>query len=156
MRPGLAALVALRGRSFARLRGDGSMIGAPVDAVGGDWPVARGPFDPRVSPDGKRIAYWFTGRRRFCLPIEPSCSLQDTDVSAYADVGRVTDPLELGAVRDARKGTLRLRVPLNRRARRVLARRDRLALRLRVAVCAPERTRAIARRSVTLRAVKVS
>jgi hypothetical protein len=96
-------IVALRGRSFVRLRGDGSMIGAPVAAVGGDWIVARGPFDPRVSPDGLRIAYWFTGRRRFCLPIDPSCSVQDSDVTAYAHADRVTDPLELGAVRAYRE-----------------------------------------------------
>ena len=74
-----------------------------MQAVGGDWLVARGPFDPRVSPDGVRIAYWFTGRRGLCLPTQPSCSLQDTDVSAYAYAGRVTDPLELGAVRDHRE-----------------------------------------------------
>ena len=39
----------------------------------------------------------------FCLPIEPGCSVQDTDVTAYAYAGRVTDPLELGAVRDRRQ-----------------------------------------------------
>jgi len=86
-----------------RLRGDGSTIGAPVEAVGGDRLVAKGPFDPRVSPDGLRIAYWFVGRRGFCLPIQPSCSVQDTDVTAYANAGRVTDPLELGAVRNYRQ-----------------------------------------------------
>ena len=59
-------------------------------------------------------------------------------------------------VRRARTGTLRLRVPLNRRARRALARRGRLALRLRIAVSAPGRAPAIARRRVTLRPVKAS
>ena len=96
-------IVALRGGSFVRLRSDGSMLEAPVDAVGGNWLVASGPFDPRVSPDGLRIAYWFVGRRGFCLPIQPSCSVQDTDVTAYANAGRVTDPLELGAVRNYRQ-----------------------------------------------------
>lgn len=59
-------------------------------------------------------------------------------------------------VRRARKGTLRVRVPLDRRARRALARRGRLALRLRVVVTAPGRTTGIARRRVALRRVKSS
>ena len=96
-------IVALNGGSFVRLRGDGAVIGMPMRAVGGEWIVARGPFDARVSPDGARIAYWFTGRRRFCLPIDPRCSVQDSDVTAYAYADRVTDPLELGAVRDYRE-----------------------------------------------------
>ena len=96
-------IVALLGRSFVRLRSDGTIIGGPVQAVGGDWIVSRGPFDPRVSPDGLKIAYWFTGRRRACLPTEPSCSLSDSDVTAYAYADRVTDPLELGTVRDYRE-----------------------------------------------------
>jgi hypothetical protein len=78
-------------------------VGMPVDAVGGDWVVAGGPYGARVSPDGVKVAYWFTGRRRFCLPIEPGCSLQDSDVTAYAYADRVTDPLELGVVRDRRE-----------------------------------------------------
>ena len=96
-------IVALRGRSFVRLRGDGTPIEPPVEAIGGDWMVAGGPSDARVSPDGLRIAYWFTGRRRFCLPVETACSLNDSDVTAYAHAGRVTDPLELGVVRDYRE-----------------------------------------------------
>ena len=95
-------IVALRGGMFARLRPDGAAVGTPVQAVAGSWLVSGGPYDARVSPDGLKIAYWFTGRRQLCLPIEPSCSLQDTDVSAYAFTGRATDPLELGGVRGRR------------------------------------------------------
>ena len=95
-------IVALRGRSFVRLRPDGATIGTPLDAVGGDWIVGSGPFDARVSPDGLKIAYWFTGRRRFCLPPQAGCS-QDTDVSAYAFATRVTDPLELAVMLDRRR-----------------------------------------------------
>jgi len=95
-------IVALRGSSFARLRTDGAAIGMPVQAIGGDWLVASGPYDARASPDGLKIAYWFSGRRRLCLPIEPSCSLEDSVVAAYAHAGRVTDPLELGTVRGRR------------------------------------------------------
>ena len=96
-------IVALRGGTFARLRPDGVAVGGPVQAIGGDWIVGGGPYDARVSPDGLRIAYWFTGRRRFCLPLDPSCAVQDTETAAYAFAGRVTDPLELGAVRDRRQ-----------------------------------------------------
>jgi hypothetical protein len=96
-------IVALRGRSFVRLRPDGAAIGMPLEAIGGGWVVASGPYDARVSPDGLKVAYWFTGRRRFCLPPQPACSLQDTDVSAYAIANRVTDPLELGVVRERRQ-----------------------------------------------------
>lgn len=103
-------IVALRGGSFVRLNHDGGMIGAPMQAVGGDWLVASGPLDARVSRDGVRIAYWFTGRRRFCLPLDSSCSVQDSDVTAYAYAGRVTDPLELGTVRNyrSRRGSARI------------------------------------------------
>ena len=95
-------IVALRGRTFVRLRTDGGPVGMPTDAVGGDWIVGGGPYDARVSPDGLKIAYWFSGRRRVCLPIEPSCSFEDRELAAYAYSDRATDPLELGAVRERR------------------------------------------------------
>ena len=96
-------IVALRGRSFVRLRPDGAAIGMPLDAIGGDWIVGGGPYDARVSPDGLKIAYWFTGPAALLPAAEPGCSLQDTDVTAYAYASRVTDPLELGVVRDRRQ-----------------------------------------------------
>ena len=57
-------IVALRGSALVRLRPDGAAVGAPIAAVGGNWIVAKGPYDARVSPDGLKVAYWFTGRRR--------------------------------------------------------------------------------------------
>jgi hypothetical protein len=95
-------IVALRGSSFVRLRTDGAPVGTPTDAIGGDWLVAGGPYDARVSPDGLKIAYWFSGRRRACLPLDPSCSFEDRELAAYAYADRTTDPLELGAVRERR------------------------------------------------------
>jgi hypothetical protein len=59
-------------------------------------------------------------------------------------------------VRRAHAGTLRVRVPLNRRARGALERRGRISLRLRLTVRAPGRATGTARRGVTLRAVKHS
>ena len=96
-------IVALRGNAFLRLRPDGAAVGDPTAAVAGNWVVARGPYDARVAPDGLRIAYWFIGRRAFCLPLEPSCSVDDTEVAAYAYATRMTDPLELGALRGRRQ-----------------------------------------------------
>jgi hypothetical protein len=49
-------IVALRGRMFVRLRPDGAAIGAPLEAIGGDWIVGGGPYDARVSPEGLKIA----------------------------------------------------------------------------------------------------
>ena len=54
------------------------------------------------------------------------------DAAAARPAGRVVR-------RRARRGTLRLRVPLNAKAQRALARSGRLALRLRVTVRAPGR-----------------
>ena len=87
-------IVALRGRSFVRLRPDGAAIGSRR-RVGGDWswrrPVRRAGVARRLrSPTGSPA-----GGASACRS-SPSCSLQDTDVTAYAYAGRVTDPLELG------------------------------------------------------------
>ena len=109
-----------RVRAAAAGRRRGRRVRSP--AVGGNWVVARGPYDARVAPDGMRIAYWFVGRRTFCLPLEPSCSVDDTEVAAYAYATRVTDPLELGALRGRRQPSWygvwpRARVPPRRRDR---------------------------------------
>jgi hypothetical protein len=85
--------------------------------------VASGPYDARVSPDGLKVAYWFTGRRRFCLPIDPSCSVRETDTAAYAFTDRVTDPLELGVVRELGKPAAR-KPPRAFRSLRVARRGD--------------------------------
>jgi hypothetical protein len=53
--------------------------------------------------------------------------------------------------RRARRGTLRLRVPLNAKAKRALARTGQLALRLHVTVRAPGRATTTARRKVLVR-----
>jgi hypothetical protein len=96
-------VVALRGGAFVRFRLDGTAVGTPVDAIPDNWMVASGPHDARVSPDGGKVAYWFTGRRRFCLPLEPTCPVTDSEFAAYAYVDRVTDPLELGPLSGRRQ-----------------------------------------------------
>ena len=97
-------IVALRGRSFVRLRPDGAAIGMPLDAIGGDWVVSGGPYDARVAPDGLRIAYWFTGPAAL-LPADSSrVARSRTPTSPPTRTpDRVTDPLELGVVRERRQ-----------------------------------------------------
>ncbi len=61
-------IVAQRAGTFVRMTRSGRPIGAPVAVVGGagglNVPGAHlfGPYDPRVSPDGARIAYWFVAQ----------------------------------------------------------------------------------------------
>src|SRR6476619_3260954 len=58
-----------RGR-FVRLTRSGRHIGAPFSAAVGQSGnvTAFGPWDPQVSPDGKRIAYW-RGIQRLDAPV---------------------------------------------------------------------------------------
>jgi hypothetical protein len=63
-------IVAQHGGSFYRLTRSGAQIGNPVGGIGGDAVLPPGmtdgtnkfygPYDPKVSPDGTQIAYWFT------------------------------------------------------------------------------------------------
>lgn len=55
-------IVALHGKQLVRMDRGGRQIGAPVAGMGstqGTGDQFYGPYEPRVSPDGKRIAYWF-------------------------------------------------------------------------------------------------
>ena len=57
-------IVALRGARSCGCAPTAPRSARRSQAVGGDWIVAKGPYDARVSPDGLKVAYWFTGRRR--------------------------------------------------------------------------------------------
>ena len=52
-------IVALRARQFVRMDRSGHLRNAPIDAIGTSGGNFYGPYEPRVSPDGTRIAYWF-------------------------------------------------------------------------------------------------
>ena len=102
-------ILAKHGSHFVRLRPDGTRIGAPVPGLGSDYShsgnvfVMSGPNDPRISPDGKRFAYWISVRGMVTCPIwDPGCSYQDTDYTIVSRVDRFTAPQELGVVRDYR------------------------------------------------------
>jgi hypothetical protein len=54
-------VLALRGTRFYRFDHNGQPLGAPLDSVLTNPPNpsgAVGPFDPQISPDGTKIAYW--------------------------------------------------------------------------------------------------
>jgi hypothetical protein len=95
--------------AFVRLRPDGSRVGAPVPGVGtdarhsGNVTVMAGPTAPKISPDGRRFAYWISARGLTDCPIwDPGCSFQDTDYTIVSHVDRFTEPGELGAVNSYR------------------------------------------------------
>ena len=50
-------IVALRARQFVRMDRSGHQLNAPIDAIGTSGGNFYGPYEPRVSPDGTRIAY---------------------------------------------------------------------------------------------------
>jgi hypothetical protein len=62
-------IVALRDHKFVRMTRSGQPIGQPVPGMGGDTPAPAGwsdgrdkfvgPYEPKASPDGRQIAYWF-------------------------------------------------------------------------------------------------
>ena len=78
-------IVALRGGSFVRLRGDGGVVGAPIAAVGGDWIVARGPVR-RAGLAGRHADRVLVHRPPPLLPAaaSPAARSQDSEVAAYA------------------------------------------------------------------------
>ena len=138
-----------------RLAAGSDPFWGPADVPGAP---AAGPRPPAGKPAGRRPGRAFRSLRIARHQRGRAVRLRLRIVRGPA---RVDARLTLGGrrvgrtvVRRARKGTRRVRVPLNRRGRRALARRGRLALRLRLAVSAPERTPAIAQRRVTLRPVK--
>src|SRR4051794_703748 len=54
-------IVALQGGKLVRLNRSGTQLNAPVAGIGSPPDTANffGPYEPRVSPDGTKIAYWF-------------------------------------------------------------------------------------------------
>jgi hypothetical protein len=54
-------IVALQNKRLVRMDRSGRQLNAPVDGIGTDPAGGQfyGPYEPKVSPDGRRIAYWF-------------------------------------------------------------------------------------------------
>ncbi len=98
-------ILALRGERFVRMGPTGERIGAPVASIvpddhgdAGGLPQWSGPFDPVISPDGTKIAYWWSYRYFHCDTSVCDYQLRFQSTTSYAD--RFTDPTELGEVRD--------------------------------------------------------
>src|SRR4051812_15681868 len=89
-------IVALHDKMFVRLDRGGHRIGRPIAGIGSPGPgggdAFYGPYEPRVSPDGKRIAYWF-GQYSQYFSSPCNCYLfrrESYTTWTYAD--RFTDP----------------------------------------------------------------
>jgi len=52
-------IVALHGKQLVRMNRSGQALNPPFDAIGTSGGNFYGPYEPRVSPDGTRVAYWF-------------------------------------------------------------------------------------------------
>jgi hypothetical protein len=73
-------LLAQRGRLFVRMDRSGQVL-STSEGVGGDTPTkpgttqgfreVYGPYDPKLSPDGQTVAYWFRAKTTDAQPGEP-------------------------------------------------------------------------------------
>jgi hypothetical protein len=85
-------IVALRGKQFVRMNRSGAALNAPFDGIGTAGGNFYGPYEPRVSPDGKRIAYWF-GQYSSYYSYGCSCYLYHLESkTAWSHADRFTDP----------------------------------------------------------------
>ena len=88
-------IAALRGAQMVRMDRSGKQLNAPIDGMGS--PAANngnfyGPYEPRISPDGSKIAYWF-GQYTSYYDYGCNCSLyrlESRTTWSYAD--HFTDP----------------------------------------------------------------
>src|SRR3954469_15349240 len=87
---------AVQGGRLVRLDRSGRRIGDPVDAMGGpgSLPGIGGPYDARLSPDGKRFAYWFYVQSSYHVPYDPEhrVVLDTGSLTTWTWADRFTDP----------------------------------------------------------------
>ena len=85
-------IVALRARQLVRMDRSGHQLNAPIDAIGTSGGNFYGTYEPRVSPDGTRIAYWF-GQYSSYYSYGCSCYLFHLESkTAWTYTARFTDP----------------------------------------------------------------
>ena len=85
-------IVALHGKQFVRMNRSGAALNAPFDGIGTSGGDFYGPYEPRVSPDGQRIAYWF-GQYSSYYSYGCSCYLYHLESkTAWSHADRFTDP----------------------------------------------------------------
>lgn len=102
-------IVALRRRALVRLTRRGRTVGSPVPLIGtkkrssGNLLVAAGPFDLRVSPNGRLAAYWIGINHQTCNPVTFACDFRLQDNVIVTRVDRFTSFTRYGLVRDYRE-----------------------------------------------------
>jgi hypothetical protein len=85
------AIVAQKGSLLVRMDRSGRTLGAPVRVPGAVGALNRpginffGPYDPRVSPDGRRIAYWFKTQDATKVPGGVTSDIQDWSTTTASD-----------------------------------------------------------------------
>ena len=88
-------VLALQGKHFVRMDRSGRRIGQPIAGMGTPPVPANnlyGPWEPRISPDGKRIAYSFGSYTSYYSP-PCNCNLwRIEDQTAWSWSDRFTDP----------------------------------------------------------------
>jgi hypothetical protein len=90
-------IAALHGKQIVRMDRSGRLLNAPIDGMGSSPPIDGdttfyGPYEPRISPDGRRIAYWF-GQYSQYYDYGCYCYLWDTTSrSTWTWVDHFTDP----------------------------------------------------------------
>jgi hypothetical protein len=85
-------IVALRARQFVRMNRSGQSLNPPFAGMGTSGGNFYGPYEPRVSPDGKRVAYWF-GQYSDYYSYGCNCFLFHLESkSAWSWSDRFTDP----------------------------------------------------------------
>lgn len=137
-----------------RLAAGSDPFWGPADVPGAPASAPSGPTRPVATRPGRSFRSLRVARRQRGSAVRLRLRILrgPARVDARLTLGRRRAGRRL--VRRARAGTLRLRVPLDRRARGVLARRGQVTLRLRLTVRAPGRATGTARRRVTLHGVK--
>ncbi len=92
-----ARMAALKGDSIVHLERDGRVIASiktPVSTSTDPNMQFKGPFDPQISPDGKRVAYsyyWqYIGQDPYCNPSNGCYTKRLYHGTAYTDPNRLT------------------------------------------------------------------
>jgi hypothetical protein len=99
-------MVALRGDRIRHLERDGSLIAeiaTPVSTTADPSLSFKGPFDPEISPDGRRVAYtyyWqYTGSDPYCNPTNDCYVKRVYHGTGFTDPNRLTAWDEPGFLR---------------------------------------------------------
>ena len=95
-------IVALHGKQFVRMNRSGQALNPAFDGMGTSGGNFYGPYEPRVSPDGKRIAYWF-GQYSSYYSYGCNCYLYHLESkTAWSWSDRFTDPIRGKTLRPGR------------------------------------------------------